>query len=208
MRTLFIFLLLANLLFLVWAQGYFGSPEENREPQRLARQLAPEKLKIVSATLPGSRPAVEICRLVEGLGADDAQRLRQAIGEKLPALRIASDKLEDPSSFWVLIPPLPDRASAEKKLTELKRLGVSGYQLVEDEGPLQLAILLGAFTSQQAGSDFLQALVRRGVRSAKLQVSEKTVLKLQGSSDGLEQRLREALQAFPPAVLKPCAEQP
>lgn len=207
MRTLFILLLLINLLFLAWAQGYFGAPDEGREPQRLARQLAPDKLRVVSATLSEPRPPVVACRLIDGLGAEEAERLRSEAQTRAPGLAFASEPIEDPGSYWVLIPPMTDRAAAEKKLAELKRLGVSGYQLIEEEGALKFAIVLGAFKSQQAGSEFLQGLVKRGVRSAKLQAREKTVLKVQaqGAADAVDEKLRELLQAVPTAVLLPCA---
>lgn len=207
-RTAFIFLVLVNLLFLAWAQGYFGVPDEGHEPQRLARQLVPEKLRIVGVSAAGGRAPPESCRLIDGLAAEDAQRLRKEALDTVPGLSLASEPIEDPASYWVLIPPLPDRAAAEKKLAELKRLGVSGYQLVEEDGALKLAILLGAFKTQHAGSEFLQALGKRGVRSAKLQAREKTVMKAQlaGSVDSLDDALRAVLQGFPTAVLLPCAE--
>lgn len=210
MRTLFILLVLANLLFLAWAEGYFGAPDEGREPQRLTRQLAPEKLKIVRATLPGGKAQADACRLIDGLSAEDIGRLRSEALAKLPGLQLTGESTEDLSSYWVLIPPLPDRAAAEKKLAELKRLGLSGYQLVEEEGPLKWAIMLGAFAEQKAGNDFVQGLAKRGVRSAKLQAREKAVLKvrLQGSAESLDEKLRELLHAYPAAVATSCAERP
>ena len=46
-RLFFFLLVLANLLFNAWTQGYFGAPDDSHEPQRLTQQLNAEKLRIV-----------------------------------------------------------------------------------------------------------------------------------------------------------------
>ena len=178
-RTIFIFVVLVNLIFFAWSSGYLGNGDEGREPQRLGQQLVPEKLRVLAAMAPGGKPPPEACRLIDGLSPDEAQRWRTEAQEKAPRLKITSKPVEELSSYWVLVPPLPDKAAAEKKLSELKRLGVSGYQLIEEEGALKLAIVLGVFKTEQAGNEFLQALNKRGVRSARLQLREKTVTKVQ-----------------------------
>jgi hypothetical protein len=53
MRLAFFVLLLANVLLFVWGQGYLGTPDDGREPERLSQQMTPEKLRIV----PGVAPA-------------------------------------------------------------------------------------------------------------------------------------------------------
>ncbi|MBS3936389.1 MAG: hypothetical protein KGZ43_09465 [Sulfuritalea sp.] len=49
MRIAFLVLLLANLVLFVWGQGHLGTQGAGREPERMAQQLAPEKLRIVQA---------------------------------------------------------------------------------------------------------------------------------------------------------------
>ncbi len=217
LRTLFIALVLLNLLFFAWAQGYFGRSEEGREGQRLERQLSPEKLKVVGAKpaeakAPEAKPPVQACRLIDGLSPDEGRRLMGAAQESAPSLKFESRASEEQPSYWVLIPPLPDRAAAERKMAELRRLGISGYQLVEEEGAFKLGIVLGAFKDEGAANEFLQGLGRRGLRSARLQAREKTVLKVQltvlGPADSLEEKLRLLLQAYSAATLTPCREQP
>lgn len=87
-RSLFILLVLANLLFFAWGQRYFGETETGREPQRLARQLSPEKLRIGGAVAPSAAPSATACRLVGGLSPDEAQRLRTQAGEKGLSLQL------------------------------------------------------------------------------------------------------------------------
>ena len=50
MRALFLLLLLANLAFFAWAR-YLAQPDPGTDPQPLARQIDPQKLRIVAPPL-------------------------------------------------------------------------------------------------------------------------------------------------------------
>jgi len=77
MRVAFFLLVLANLCFFAWAQGYFGGREEGREPQRLKEQIQPEKMKVVVTGQPVVAPPApsaptaqqQACRRIDGLAA-------------------------------------------------------------------------------------------------------------------------------------------
>ncbi len=207
-RGVLILLVLANLLFFAWGQGYFGDTEEGREPQRLVKQLLPEKLHVAGALATSAAPPVEGCRLVGGLSLDEAQRLRTQLAEKEPKLHLAVKSVEEESGYRVVVPALPDRQAAEKKMLELKRLGFADVSLVQDDGPGKFAVSLGLFKSAPAANEYLQGLARRGVRSAKVQARGKSVAAVQlvvrGPSDLLATRLPELLAGFPAAGVADC----
>jgi hypothetical protein len=49
MKLAFLILLLLNLGLLAWQQGAFGRfAESGREPERVARQIAPERFRVLS----------------------------------------------------------------------------------------------------------------------------------------------------------------
>src|SRR5512145_1270010 len=114
MRVAFFLLVLANLVFLVWAQGYFGGEDAGREPQRLAEQLNPGKMTV--AVREKAQPVAQGCRIVGGLAAAEAESLHKALGEGV-ALRPLEEQ-----SWWVSINALPNKAAADKKAGELKLL--------------------------------------------------------------------------------------
>jgi len=206
LRASILALVLVNLLFFAWGQGYFGDREEGREPQRLSNQLLPEKLRLVSAAVPSAAP--QACRMLSGLSPEDAQRLKTQAGEKAPGLDLVA-KPGQPTSYWVLIPPLPNRQAAEKKLLELKRLGLSDFSLMQEDDPDRLAISLGLFNSEQAAQDRLNILLKRGVRSAELRARKKPgQWQVRGPAELLTTKLPELLLAFPAASIADCpAEQ-
>lgn len=208
-RTVFILLVLANLLFFAWGQGYFGSRESGREPQRLSQQLSPEKLRIVAAQAPTAVPPPQACRLVSGLDVADAARVRVQASEQAPALQLSVKSVEGQAkAYLVLIPPQPDRVAAEAKLAELKRLGISDFSLMTAVGPNQFAISLGLFKSVQAADQHLQALIKRGVRSARVQANEQpgaqARLEIRGPSEALTRELPQLLAPFPAASVTDC----
>lgn len=197
LRATFLLLILTNLLFFAWTQGYFGSVGEGHEPQRLANQLEPEKLRIVGMGAP-PLPPLETCRLVSGLARDEALRLRIQAEEKFPGLRVVvkTGETRPQPVYWVHIPALANRLAADKKLSELKHLGLSGFFVVLEEGAYKFAISLGQFENEPAAVEFLQGLAKRGVRSARLQVHEKAAEKPQLEVRGPVELLDRQLPAF------------
>lgn len=170
-RILLFPLIIGNLVFFAWAQGYFGKIDDGREPQRYKHQLDPDKLRIggivTSAAL--SAPAPDICRQLTELPLVTAQQLHEKFTQNAAAnLRFELKLYEKPPSYWVRIPAQANRAAAEKKLLELKQLGVTDGILHLVEGPDQFAISLGLFESAENAQARLQSLLKQGVRSASV----------------------------------------
>lgn len=212
-------MLLANLLFFAWTQGYFGAVGAGHEPQRLASQLAPERLHIIGIGQPApvtgpvtavAGPPPESCRLVGGLSKDEAQRLRT--DTKLTGLRLAVKTSNNSSTYLVLIPSLANRLAADKKLAELKQLGLSGFYVMLEEGAYKFAISLGQFDTEAAAVEFLQGLAKRGVKSAKLQVLDKPAdqvqLEVRGPADLLDKQLPPLFAGKTSAAISDCPVAP
>jgi hypothetical protein len=226
-RAAAIFLLFGNLIFFAWAREYSGSPGDSREPQRLAAQLSPEKIRIVgtgkggadailaivtptgdsaiqAAAAPASATgdekaaasAPEICRGVTELPLDEAEKLKATIYASTAAVAVTLRPLIEVQSYWLRVPPLRNREEAEKKAAEIKKLGVSDYYVVQDQGPNLNAISLGLFRSEQAATELRNRLSKKGVRTMDIQVREKTekaTLELRGPAALLEKPIAELL---------------
>lgn len=180
MRTLVFLLILANLLFLAWTQGYFGAPA-NPDAQRATQQLLAERVRIVARNdaeaeaLKAGKPArivdrkaADVCLLLAELSIIETERLEARLAEKLPSFRAQRLAVEGRTSFWVFIPPLASRQDAENKAAELKRLGVADFFVIQENGPNNRAISLGLFASHDAAETHLAALRAQGVKSARI----------------------------------------
>lgn len=196
MKTFVFLLILGNLLFYAYSEGYLRKPE-NPDAARVANQVQPENIRIVSRdsepSLPGaasrerdSTPAAsapvtlqpaaglasagegKVCLAWDNLPAADADRLSTLVASRFPDFRI-NRRLEPGESggWWIYITPQASKAEADKKASELRQLGITDYFVIQD-GPNRFAISLGVFSGEKGGQERLAQLKAKGVRSARL----------------------------------------
>ncbi len=200
-RLFFFLLVFANLIFFAWAQGYFGGIDENREPQRLTSQLQADKLRIVGkAQAPAAKKPDLACRIINGLNAAEAEALKAAM-KTGGAGEATIQPLVELKPHLVVITDLPNKAAAEKKAAELVRFGVT------EQVPVALPdgrheIVLGAFASEAEASEFLAALVKRGIKSARVDSREVPAAKVRIEARGPAQELLRQL----PQLIAPHAD--
>lgn len=199
-RLFFFLLVFANLVFFAWAQGYFGATDDDREPQRLASQLNADKLRVVRGTpqAPAAKQPAPACRLILGLNPADAAALKTAVEAVAGEARIL---LHEPVPHRVLIGELANQAAADKKSAELTRFGVTQQEFVALDGG-RFEIVLGSFETDAEAREFLQGLMRRGIKSARVDARDQAMTKT-----GVEARAPEAtlLQQLP-KLIAPYAE--
>lgn len=107
-----------------------------------------------------------------------------------------------PDQYWVYIPPLDNKADADRKLSELKALGVGDSVIVPNH-----AISLGVFSNQGAATRRLAQLQERGVNSAVMSPRRKqdSVSVIRDSNDAVVQPTQAPhAPSVPPAPLQPC----
>lgn len=180
MRVTVFLLLLANLFLFVWTQGYLGTPV-NPDARRVAQQLLPEQVKIVSrgeasraagkkaeAESAVEKVTAESCQLWVDLVTADADQVERLLADRFEAFKATRHAVGEVSSYWVFIPPLASREEATRKTAELQQLGVQDFFIVPNGGVTPLAISLGSYRSQEAANARLEALRAKGVRSAKV----------------------------------------
>lgn len=227
-RFLFILLIVLNALAFAAIRGWLGSAPPPGEPERLTNQLHPERIRFAGdASQPDAPPPVEapatiptdapppvtptaptaalqqVCVAWSGLTGDDAGRLvahLQAAG-----IVTRHSNTDTPNAWWVRIPPQGGRDQAERKLKELKALGVTDFFVVQDPGPNQFAISLGLFKTETAANQQLAQLRSKGVRSAGVvpRLATQHRVEAEGSSDqlaglALEARIEAARGACQP----------
>jgi hypothetical protein len=220
-RTLFLVLLLANVVFFAWWR-YVSPPEAGADPAPLARQIDPQKLKVIAPgdlPAPASAPvsarqapvAVAPAKCVEwgSFTLADAPRAEKALEPLALGPRVGQRRTEEQAAWWVFIPPAPNgRPAAIRKASELKTLGIDDYFIVQEDGPHHWAVSLGVFRTEDAARARLEALRTQGVRSAQIGARETTVpkvwLQVKGVDGTLEGKLRDVAREIEGSELRPC----
>jgi hypothetical protein len=96
----------------------------------------------------------------------DLQRAEKALGTLHLEKHLKTRYVERGGAYWVYIAPVKSHAKVEKKIAQLKSLGVSDYFTIQEAGVWQNAISLGVFKSEEAARNYLAELKGLGVKSA------------------------------------------
>lgn len=222
LKILTVVLLLVNLCLLPFATGRVAGGAALGESARMSAQIAPERIRLLppsqvpretsaspapaivpsmAAIAPSSPAESESaqCRLVSHLSRAQTDALLQA-ARALEGVQASEQAALEARSWWVNIPPFPNRQAAERKLAELKALGIKEVALMPESDPNRNAISLGLFKNEAAAREVLDALVVRGLRNARITVRDGAAtlfdVRLRASPELLDQLWR----ALPPEV--------
>jgi hypothetical protein len=204
MRIVFYILLVANLGLLGYA--WLSARHVNPDAELLNQQIVPEKVRII-APKPMVVPTAKVACLEWGpFSAADLKAAQSAVDALQPALPVTQRDVQTVVGFWVYIPPLDSRTEVERKIAELRKLGIEEYYAVESQGPMRNAISLGIFKTEEAASAYLERLREKGVRSARAGSREhkvtQTVLLVHEPDIALTAKLADLKQQFPGTELK------
>jgi hypothetical protein len=226
MRALFLLLVLANLAFFVYAQ----MARENAERNQLSQlEVSPEKIKVVRASSKSGqeRQSVPASSQDKGAPAKSATAAAAACIEwgifagpdvaradaALARLELPPDRVErtvtDAGGYWVYVPPLKSKAETDRKVGELKALGITDFFVVQDAGQWRNSISLGIFRTEEAAQAYLGKLKDRGARSAIAERRENNLKQMaflvREPDNALVARLATLQQEFPGSELKATA---
>ena len=122
-----------------------------------------------------------VCLAYAGLDETDAQTLERIGRDLSPDIRTSLQMIDPPSAWWVRIPPAASRQAAERKVTELRGLGITDLFIVREPGPNQNAISLGLFRTESSARQHLADLETRRVRGAEIAARNPAVYQIEVS---------------------------
>ena len=175
LRALVVALLLANVAFFAWTQGWLDSVTGvraigDREPERLARQVRPETVRILSAGSGAgeeSAPAVLSC-LEAGPFTDAEGAAAQAAAQAaLPTGSWVTAKIEQPGTWIVYMGKFPNAEALAKKEAELERRKLP-YDVLSDNPTLAPGLSLGRFDEKAVANKALEQFTQQGIRTARV----------------------------------------
>jgi hypothetical protein len=229
MRVVLIVLLVANLGFFAWTQGWLDGvvgvrADGGREPERLARQVHPELIRTLSpaevaasgaaksSTEAQNAEAAAACLQAGPFTPAEIGAAEAALQAALPAsgpARYANLKTEQPGTWLVYLGRFASLDAVRQKEEELARIHVDYEELLE---PPELApgLALGRFDSKAGAEAGLARLVQRGLRTGRVTVLTPPgavhSLRIEHADAALQAQLAAlASPAFATRRFEPCA---
>ncbi|MFZ6759426.1 SPOR domain-containing protein [Undibacterium sp. Ji50W] len=177
LRFFFWSLLLLNAFLLAFNLGYLGHWSlDTHEPERLKAQYHADQLKPLSATealTPSDATTdktsdVIACLEVGNFVQTDIDKMEEklktlGLGERQSRINVV-----DVATHMVFIPSQGSKEGADKKASELRRLGISDFYIVQDQSNMRWGLSLGVFKTEEAAKLHLTNLTNKGVRSARV----------------------------------------
>lgn len=154
------------------------------------------------------RPDAWGCHKWDGLSHDHAQRIVEIAAAAALQANVVTPSATEPTSFWVFLPPAPDRAAARKRVAELKRAGITDYFVMQKQGPQQFAISLGVFNTRGPADNLVQSLRLKGIRDAQVGergAATKADVDLRGPAASIAAAMEKIVLELPEAKGSACA---
>ncbi len=233
MKLAFLFLLLVNVALFAWQQGVFGRyAESGREPERIARQIEPDRIRVLSekdvqvlrerasqarasatvASAPSTAAAPDLsvaqaCVEFGDFLAADVTRVETALVKLGLGSRQTTRSVDMPGWYLVYVPPFKTRVEADRAATDFTKRGVKDL-LVLTDGPLRLGISLGSFKDPELAKAHVAALDKLGVKNARVADKPTSVsatrYQLRELDAGTAQQLAAIRKEFPAQSVRPC----
>ena len=181
LRLLVLLLVLANAGYWAWSQGllaaYGLAPGVQAEPQRLATQIQPEAIRLLtadelnklenapSASAPSAASAPE-CLQAGLFNEQQTAILRASLEATLPPGSWQLESSVEPARWIVYMGKYNNPENLAKKRTELRQLGVP-FRAVNNEA-LAPGLALASFPLEADAEKELARIAIKGVRTARV----------------------------------------
>ncbi|MBW8828320.1 MAG: SPOR domain-containing protein [Burkholderiales bacterium] len=178
LRSIVAFLLLANIVFFVWSQGWVDDlvgvrASGDREPERLAKQVRPESVRLLTpqtlAAAAAANAAESKFTCLEAGPFDDAGIVaaENTASLALPAGTWSRQTHEQPARWIVYMGRYANHEALQKKEQELSRIKVA-YEEITGFPALEPGLSLGRYSSRNAADEALQKLSQHGLHTGKV----------------------------------------
>lgn len=209
-------LILVNMGYYVYSHGllaaYGIAPASQTEPQRMAQQIKPDALRILSpqqvseietATPPAAQTTANSSALVSATEClqvgvfNDVQTalLRERLASVMPPGSWVIESALLPARWLVYMGKYNSTDAVAKKKSELGVIGVSFEAL--DNSALEPGLSLGSFKTQPEAQAELERIAKKGVKTAKV-IQERAELRGQRlklpAVDSLQRSQLEAIK--------------
>lgn len=217
LRLFVLALVLVNAVYFAWSQGLLQAldlgPTPQTEPQRLAQQIKPQAVRLLSAqelrqAEAMSRGAAKpgVCLQAGLFDETQGALLRTALESSLPPGSWTLEPAVEPARWIVYMGPYASAEALAKKRAELVALKLRLEPLTNPA--LARGLSLGGFETQAAATAALNDVSQRGVRTARA-LQERAelsgvMLRLPAADSAVRSRLDDLKPVLAGKALTPC----
>ena len=234
LRALLLVLLLANAGFYAWTQGWLAPwlppRSEPREPERLAAQVRPERIIVLTAgaasaavaaasASAASRPAAAseaepppVCLEAGPFNDAVARPVEAVLAEQcVPEGAVSREVVARSYTWGVVMGRFADREALRLKAEELKRLNVR-FEEINSPPALAPGLRLGNYSDKYGAEAALGNLAAKGVRTARVEPLPFGPTQQWLRAAKADAELQTRLKSLPPERLgngfQPCVNRP
>lgn len=182
------------------------SPAPVQEPDRPTGGASHSSAARADPLLPPAPAVPEACVAYSGLAEPQADALIASVQSTQPDLDVRRSTTSTPTAWWVRIPAEGGREGAERRIEELRSLGVTEYFIVQEPGPNRFSVSLGIFKTETKAQQHFAFLRGKGVREAGVAPRTATVhrLELRGPAAALAKLEKSRVAARAGATRSEC----
>lgn len=177
-------------------------------PVATGSQAAPA----TAAAATQAAPVTPSCTEVGNFTVADARRFSDQLATLKLGDKVVQKLTQDVTSHMVYIPPEGGREGADRRVAELRRLGIGDFYVIPDSfanPALRYGVSLGIFRTEDAAKAYVGQLISRGVRSARIIARRsgagKQVFQLRDLSPDARTALENIKSAFPDQEIRACS---
>lgn len=172
LRALLVALVLANALYFGWTQGWLDaalglSSQGEREPQRLAAQIAPEALQILPPATLAKRVPPPVCLESGPFLASELAQAEAMLRQLLPDGGWTVLTRERPGSWLVYMGRYTSKVTMERRADELRKHEVA-FEEVRNLPELEPGFSFGRYSSEADAQEAVRRLQGQKVRFARV----------------------------------------
>ena len=172
LRALVALLLLANAAVFAWSQGWLDASFGTRsraesDPARLARQLRPQNVVILSPTSARAAAAALACLEAGPFSETQVGNAESVLQPLLPPGSWTNLRSERPAVWIVYMGKFATPELMARKQVEVGRTRIE-FEEVRNAPELEPGLALGRFDSREAAERALAQYTQRGLRSARV----------------------------------------
>lgn len=181
LRLLVLLLLVANLAFFAWMQGWLGgdaavapSPRGEVEAEKVVvlprHPIAALEAAATAPSEPADRTdqAAAICIEAGPFNDDEFAEVERRVRAALPTLAWATVTRASPAQWAVYMGPFTSEELLDRKQDELRRMADVQFEVLRSPASLSPGISLGRHEQEAAAQAALTQFRQRGIRTARV----------------------------------------